>query len=136
MLPAKQFLLIDDDPSNNFLCRLVIEKTFKDARVITFTRPAESVKYLQEVFFNDPVPTVVFLDINMPVLSGWEVLEIIEKLEEYIKKDLTIFLLSSSLNPADREKANNTPLVVGYVEKPLSKEKLKEVMGLMKVMMW
>jgi CheY-like chemotaxis protein len=136
MLLAQQFLLIDDDASSNFLCKLVIERTFNNARIKSFTRSTEAVKYLQNDFINDPVPTIVFLDINMPVLSGWEVLDVVERFDDEIKKDLSVFMLSSSINPNDREKARSIPLIVAYLEKPLSKDKLKEVMGLMKLMMW
>jgi CheY-like chemotaxis protein len=136
MQAVQQFVLIDDDPSSNFLCKMVISKTFQNATVLSFTRAAEGLRYLQEVFYYKPVPTVLFLDISMPVQSGWEVLKTIEIYGEHIKNELTVFMLSSSINPYDREKAKDNSFVIGYLEKPLLPDTLLQGMELLKVMIY
>lgn len=124
MPPANNFLVIDDDLANNFICRVIIQKTFPGSSVTSFTSPVEAVEHIKEIGAKNPQPTVILLDINMPVLSGWQVLEIIDKLDDDLKNLFSIYMLSSSINPKDNFKANAHPLVVAYLEKPLTKEML------------
>jgi hypothetical protein len=67
---------------------------------------------------------IVFLDINMPTMSGWEFLLKFEKYNETIKNQFDIFMFSSSINPADINRAKQDPMVIDFIEKPLEIEKL------------
>jgi len=125
-LPPR-FLLIDDDPFNNTLCKRILHKIYTKPEVITFTEPENGLKYIQEEYSKEPLSTVIFLDINMPTLSGWEVLDKIEQFPESVKKHLTIFILSSSINFQDKKRASENPLVTYYLEKPLTKTVLASI---------
>lgn len=126
MNTPKRFLLIDDDLYNNILCFSLINKVFNEIDVVSFTDAQKGLNYIEKNYFNAPVPTVLFLDINMPSLTGWEVLEKFELFSDEIKKHITIFLLSSSIDLNDKERAEANSLVAGYVEKPLTKNFLEQ----------
>ena len=121
------FMLIDDDIFSNILCKAVLKEIFANIDVVGFTEPEKGLEYIKNEYADNPVSAVLFLDINMPTLNGWEVMDIIAHYPESIKKNLTIFILSSSIDPLDKEKANENPLVSGYLEKPLSRKVLESL---------
>ncbi len=122
---ARDFIVIDDDRINNMICSKMIGLTVPDSETQTFILPEEGLKYLQSYQKANIQPNaVLFLDINMPVLSGWDVLEKMEQLPENQKNSIDVYMLSSSVDQLDREKADNHPLVKGYISKPLTRAKL------------
>lgn len=84
----------------------------------------EALKYLKSVE-NVMLPEVLFLDINMPMLDGWEFMEALEELN--IGDKMNIYITSSSINPLDLEKAEKSPFIKGFISKPISPDKLKKV---------
>ena len=130
MAKFPDFILFDDDPVNNTLCHITLRNSFKDAEIKTFTIPAKGFQYIsKEVNFNLPKKTILFLDINMKGMTCWEFLDRFEQLEDKIKSKYKIFILSASLNPADKERAAENKNVVSYIEKPLTKEKIINVVN-------
>lgn len=125
-----RFLLIDDDSSNNLLTKISLKKVIVDAEVVAFTMPDKGLEYIENEFAQNPFPTILFLDINMPMLSGWDVLDKMETLDSSIKKYFTVYMLSSSVDPSDKQRAANNPLVSGYIEKPLNREFLRELFSI------
>jgi len=122
------FIVIDDDRTNNMICKLIIQNVAPGAVVKTFSNPEEGIAHIKENYAHAGANHIVlFLDINMPVLNGWEVLDEFENSPLPIKPLLTIFMLSSSVSPDDKLKAANNPLASGYIEKPLSKARLLEM---------
>lgn len=123
-----QFLLIDDDDTNNILCTYTIGGTFKGAEIRAFTDPEKGLATIKEMAVEkDSLPTALFLDINMPDMTGWELLEEFNKLENGVKARFVIYIMSSSLDMRDREKAELHPLVSGYISKPLTPELLTSI---------
>jgi len=125
-IPDK-FIIVDDDPTAVMLCRVMIQHAFgKATDVQTFISGDEGVSFIKNEY--DPAKAersiVLFLDINMPVISGWEVLEMIGCLDEWIKKQLCIYMLSSSIDPSDRERSMNHEMVCDFIEKPLTVDKV------------
>ena len=118
----KELLIIDDDSCHNIVCALVIKKLFRttDVNMIGFTNSEEGVKYITKSYFEEPKKTILFLDINMPGLNGWQVLEKLEQLPKSIRKYLSVYILTSLCNSYDEQKAARSPLVKQYLEKPLS----------------
>lgn len=127
MAAALRFLIIDDDKMNNFICNVTIKNCFRDAIVTSFEQPVEALGYIRDTFARNPLPTVLLLDLNMPVLSGWDVLDELEKCDYSILNQLRIYILSSSVDQRDIERAKNNPHVVEFISKPLKKEKLMEL---------
>lgn len=124
-----RFLLIDDDKTNILVCSVLIKQYLNIPDVRSYTLPEKAVEYIQDDFTNDPKDTVVLLDINMPVYTGWDVLEFIDKLDEDVKKHLAVYILSSSIDQRDIQKAVCNPYVFGYLEKPLTKSKLESIVA-------
>jgi CheY-like chemotaxis protein len=121
MKPKKKFILIDDDSIQNMLCKMVIKKTFgDDTDVVSFTEPEEGIDYIKHEYTKNLSHASLLLDINMPTLTGWEVLTELKELPEEIKKNLGIYIHSSSIDTADRQQAENHPMVSGFIEKPIS----------------
>jgi CheY-like chemotaxis protein len=128
---SSRFLIVDDDPINNFICKGMIRATVKTPFIITdFTCPEKALDFIREEYSNMPADfpeTVMFLDINMPVMSGWEFLDVFDTLDEHIKSMFTIYILSSSVAPADKEKAEAHPYVSSFISKPVTQEILAAI---------
>lgn len=129
MKATPDFIIIDDDNLNNMICRMVVETLFPGRDIRAFTDPENGLEYLRHLCqLPDANDAVVFLDINMPRLSGWEVLDELIKIPGAARECLKIFMLSSSINYADIERVRNYPLVTAYIEKPLSQNKLRSLL--------
>ena len=119
--PNPIFILIDDDLLNNMVFKMTIRNANKDIEVVSHNFPENGLAYILDTFLNDNAPNgILLLDINMPILSGWEVLDKLNFHSEKIKNNLSIYMLSSSIDHNDKANANNHPLVSGFIEKPLS----------------
>ncbi|MES2812255.1 MAG: response regulator [Bacteroidota bacterium] len=122
----KRFIVIDDDPINNFLCSKNIKKSVQDADIITFTEGENGLDYIKSYLSETDIDnTILFLDINMPSMSGWEFMEEFQNISPEIKNHIFIYILSSSVNQTDKQKAKTHPDIVDYIEKPLLSDVLK-----------
>lgn len=121
-------LLIDDDEPTNFLNTLILEQA-GCARHIRIARSGqEALDYLQRcggtVEEEWPRPDLIFLDINMPAMDGWEFLEQYRSLPAERKADIVLIMLTTSLNPDDEVRTKDMPDVTGFEHKPLSLPRL------------
>lgn len=119
-------LCIDDDNTTLTICKLLIARTSFAGQTITALNGKEGLDYFSQ-HINDPdaLPDIVFLDLNMPVMNGWDFLE--EYTTQYAAKlpGMKIVVLSSTVNPADFQKAARFPVIRQFVSKPLSVESLE-----------
>ncbi|WP_129718204.1 response regulator [Pedobacter sp. SYP-B3415] len=119
-------LVIDDDDINIFIIKKIVEKTGYDVDMVSQANGKLAIDYLQETLGSDrPFPDLILIDINMPVLNGWEFIEAYEKLN--IDKNPDMYLLSSSVYENDIEKAKTYSIVNGFISKPLAIDRLKEL---------
>ena len=114
------FIVVDDDPTNNIICKFAIIRAFPTAEVELFTEPRKALDHIQQTEMVDEKPKTLFLDINMPLITGWDFLEIFKDFVAKIIDRYKIYILSSSIDERDRERANSNPLVAGFVSKPLT----------------
>ena len=127
-----RFIVIDDDSVNNMVCRFVIKSAAGELEIQTFINPETGFGYIEKEYADNEneMPIVLFLDINMPTWSGWEFLENFEKLNEQIKKQIKIYMLSSSVDLKDIERARSNPYVVDYIVKPLTTKVVSQIISL------
>lgn len=119
------FILVDDDPINNMLSELTISDVFPEAKIIAFTNPKEGLEFLlTSLGPSRGGKPILFLDLNMPIMSGWDFLAQFELAEQDVKAQLQINILSSSVDPMDLEKAKQNVHVNDFIEKPLTEEVL------------
>jgi CheY-like chemotaxis protein len=119
--------LIDDDKVYQFTSKMILEATQLTSRIITFFNGQEAID-----FFLDPenqqidiLPDVIFLDINMPIMNGWNFLEAFDKIFHSLPKRILIYVVSSSVDESDMEKSKSFVSVADYVIKPINKEKYR-----------
>jgi len=116
-------LVIDDDDINIFIIKKIVEKTGYEAKMVAKTNGQLAIDYINELISTEqPLPQLILIDINMPILNGWEFLEAYEKLG--IEENIDMYMLSSSVYENDIEKAKTYKTVKGFISKPLSIERL------------
>jgi len=116
--------IIDDDDLFLILTKSIMEDEDFAEHIHDFDDGREALDYLKTIEEND-LPEILFLDINMPMIDGWEIMEALKDLE--IADKIKIFITSSSINPLDLKKAEDNPFIKGFVSKPLDPEKLKSI---------
>ncbi|WP_010232099.1 response regulator [Gillisia marina] len=122
-------LLIDDDEAVNFIHNRVIQKSGCAKEVAISRNGQEAIDFLTTMVDGKyPQPDLIFLDINMPVMNGWEFLEEYTKLEKEQKGKEIIVMLTTSLNPDDKELARKAGNIDDFHSKPLSVEDLNKIL--------
>ncbi len=117
-----ELLIINDECCYNIVCALELKKVFRatNINVIGFTNSKEGLAYITRTFNGTPNKTVLFLDINMPHMNGWEVLAQLEQLPRAVRKNLDVYIVTTSPNERDEYRALRSSLVKQYLPKPLS----------------
>ncbi|MGV8878105.1 MAG: response regulator [Sphingobacteriaceae bacterium] len=113
------YIIIDDDPINNMICSMTIKTAVDATNVQTFAVSEKGLIYISSTYLQYIDPTILFLDINMPSPNGWEFLDAYKNLSETIKDQIRIYMLSSSIDEFDKEKALANSYVQDYLTKPL-----------------
>jgi two-component system chemotaxis response regulator CheY len=119
--------LIDDDPSFQFVSKKLLKASGHPHRLLQFHDGLEAIHYF-EAHYHAPeeLPDLIFLDINMPYLDGWQFLDRLSALG-LPSKPIVIYIVTSSLSPVDMDKAASYEMLSGYEVKPITKEKIKEI---------
>ncbi len=120
-------LLVEDDPITIMVCDRIIKMTSFAEKVKSCQNGKVAIDYLAALSDSEQVPDIIFLDINMPVMNGWDFLEEFDKIKPRFKSLPRIYLLSSTVDPEDYKKAKDFILVQDFLSKPLSKEVLQNI---------
>lgn len=124
------FILIDDDEINNMISRLMIERVWSGQDIMTFLDPLKALRFLQNSFVKEGqehLEAIILLNLNMPVLSGWDFLDRFDGLSEEIKTRTSIYILSSSFDNRDKEMAHANKYVREFFQKPLTTEMVRRL---------
>ena len=129
----KCVLLVDDDEAVNFINRMVLSRVDCAERIDIAENGMEAIRYLEaQAVQGAPQPELIFLDINMPLLNGWEFLDKYIELKEKLQAEASIVMLTTSSNPDDRSRAESMTEVKAFVSKPLTVEKLEGIMAMIR----
>lgn len=122
------FIVIDDSRLDCFISEKIIKNTGYSKSIRSFTEAEEALKFIK----NTPGRTeenksIILLDIQMPVMSGFDFAEAFEKLPDDIRSAYMIFMISSSTNETDRMRIGNYQSIMNLYKKPLNKDIIEEL---------
>jgi CheY-like chemotaxis protein len=122
-------LLVDDDEINNFISIKLIKKALLNTEITACLNGKFAIDQLLDMKSKESgkLPDYILLDINMPIMNGWEFLDEYERLKIDPEGKTKIFIISSSVFSNDISKAKSYPLVVDFISKPLNIEKINEL---------
>ncbi|MGF7075792.1 response regulator [Mucilaginibacter sp. R-33] len=126
---AISVLLVDDDEINNFISIKLIKKALLNTEIMACLNGKYAIEQLSDIQRKDPnkLPDYILLDINMPIMNGWEFLDEYKRLNLDPLGKSKIYIISSSVFSNDINKARSYPLVKDFISKPLNVEKIKEL---------
>ena len=128
----EQILCIDDDPITLMLCKKVISKSSFSHEIITAQNGEEALHHFNTLKYTNnknkvnKKPELIFLDLNMPHMNGWQVLDTLISLDTPVV--IKVYILSSSVDFKDKLRAKDYPLVKDYILKPLESELAKNIL--------
>jgi CheY-like chemotaxis protein len=124
----KVICIIDDDPIYQLLINKIIAMAETEYSIISFTNGKDALDSLTSNLAQDKeLPEIILLDIEMPVMDGWDFMDHIEKALSEKHKKTAIYIVSSSIAHEDKEKAKTFPEIMGYFSKPMDTGKILEI---------
>lgn len=128
--PIRCILLVDDDPDDNFLHRVVLEEADVCEEIRITEKASEALHYLTNTDHADYLrPDLILLDINMPGINGFEFITHYRQLPPHKQAKAALIMLTTSINPIDQAKANALGMADNYYQKPLTSKLLLKLMN-------
>lgn len=122
--------LVDDDTTYRFITKKILSKQESVESINTFINGLEALNYLKENANQETaLPDILFLDLFMPIMDGWQFLNEFANLESNYLNKITIYICTSSISPHDVERAKSISTVSDYIIKPISKTKLIDILN-------
>lgn len=123
-------LLVDDDNIFRQIIKMQIERQQLVERIWDCPNGLAAIDFLEAALASgDEVPDIIFLDLNMPVMNGWDFLEQYESVAGALKKPVDLYVLSSSISPSDIERAESNRWVRAYLTKPISNPDIARILN-------
>lgn len=121
--------IVDDDDIYQFTVVKTLELLEFEKKIVVFSDGEEALTFLMDnLNANEELPDVIFLDINMPIMDGFQFMEEYSKIKSQLGKKTIIYMVSSSVDPVDIEKAKRISDISDYIIKPIEPGKLKSIM--------
>jgi CheY-like chemotaxis protein len=120
-------LIIEDNPIDVFINTRVVEQSGLSKEVMAIQSAREALEFLTQRASNSELPNLIFLDIRMPDIDGFEFLQEFSELPQRVLELCKIVMLSSTIDPLELEMARNSPFVLAFIPKPLTRDKIIEL---------
>lgn len=125
--------IIDDDPIFIYGTKRLMQELDFCENILVYNNGQDAIDALQELNDKgDVMPSVIFLDLNMPIMNGWEFLDDFVKLPNNNAGEVTVYIISSSIDPRDLEKVKNYKVVNNYILKPITPKDLESILETLK----
>jgi len=132
-MKKKAIWVVDDDVIFQVIIQKIIERSEMFSAVSIFPNGKEAFLALKAASKqNEILPDIILLDINMPIMDGWEFMEVMSSMEDQNIKKINICISSSSIAEEDKNRAKIYPSILSYLSKPITVKNLLEVMDLIK----
>jgi CheY-like chemotaxis protein len=119
--------IIDDDDIIIYLTQKLLESYKFCDKMEAFLDGSNAIKRLEFMIKNDEkLPDIILFDLNMPIMDGWEFVD--EYLRLPIIKNIPLFVFTSSVNPSDKEMSYKYPAIKGFIQKPLTNQKIDKIL--------
>lgn len=129
MIKSSRVFIIDDDPIHQRIAQIMISKHDLYDELVSYTEAEKALDFLKINLDNhESLPDVILLDLNMPVVDGWDFLAAFESIRKDLKKDIRIFIVTSSVDEKDKLRSQAFSTVKGFISKPLSPEIIRSTM--------
>lgn len=126
MKKLERIILVDDDTTTNFYNELILSKIGVSKNIEVFQNGKNALEYLKKGNKVD----LILLDINMPIMNGWQFIEEYEKLDTELQSSIIVVMLTASVNINDMKEAERHRQIKKYINKPITKEVLQEILTL------
>ena len=127
-MTKKIIWVVDDDAIYQIIVNKIIQRSEMFSAISSFKNGKDAIDTLQNSLENiELLPDIILLDINMPIMDGWEFMEEMGLLKSQINKQINIYIVSSSIAVEDKNKSKTYPDILGYLSKPITTENLKMI---------
>lgn len=128
MKKNKIVCIIDDEQINQFIVKSILKSINKEIGILSYENGEKALDFLTKMHLSGKeMPDIILLDINMPVCCGWQFMDEFIKIKSQISKNISIYILSSSNDPADRKRAKTYKDISGYLCRPVEPYTLKNI---------
>jgi len=124
MPPNKLTCIIDDDTVYVSLVRKLIKVKKLSNNILVFKNGKDAIEFFKNA---NSLPDLILLDLNMPIMNGWEFLDEFRPIRKRSKKSLNLYVVSSSIDPTDSKKAKSIECVRDYISKPISIQSFEQI---------
>ena len=125
------FIIVDDSKLDCFIAEKIIRNTGRAGEVISFTAAKEGLDHIKSTPVSANTRTVVLVDIQMPIMNGFDFVEAFETLPQQQRNNYTIYMLSSSINENDLNRVHNYPSIKQFLNKPLTSNMLSTLLEML-----
>jgi CheY-like chemotaxis protein len=127
---STSLLLVDDDHIQHKIVELIIKRLDLSIQYESYLEAKDVLSYLIKNHKNfSALPDLILLDLDMPDISGWDFLDIFEIFKQYYAKKISIIILTSSIDPRDRERIADYESVKGFYSKPFTQEAMEDILN-------
>ena len=122
--------IVDDDDVYQYTITRALKSDRLVKKILVFSDGEEALDFVTDnIGKKENLPDVIFLDVNMPIMDGWQFLEEYVKIKPRVGKQITIYMVTSSVDPVDVEKAEKFQEISDYLVKPIQPDQLRELVA-------